>query len=116
MFPGKTEDEIYDLPCPEVWAEVVRHLSKIFVQNPAKLRMQLHTITRERCSSMKRFTEKVFALVKRIRASGMQTWDEEVAGVLFCGINQDDYAIQLDINGPVMRLARSIHQLTLRPS
>ena len=73
------------------------------MHNPAKLHicgyipyMQLHTITRERCSSMKRFTEKVFALVKRIRASGMQISDEEVAGVLFCGINQDDYAIQSD--------------------
>jgi len=96
LFPGKTEDKIYDLTCPEVWAEVVKHLSKISVQNPAKLRMILHTITRDKCSSMKRFTEKVFTLVKRIRAAGMDISDSEVNGVLFCGIDQDAYAIQLD--------------------
>ena len=47
LFHGKTEDEIYDLTCPEVWAEVVKqvvkHLSQISVHNPAKLRMKLHT-------------------------------------------------------------------------
>ena len=48
LFPGKTEDEIYDLTCPEVWVEVSKHLSKISVQNPAKLRMLLHTITRDK--------------------------------------------------------------------
>lgn len=52
LFPGKTEDKIYDLTCPEVWTEVVKHLSKISVQNPAKLRMILHTIIRDKCSSM----------------------------------------------------------------
>ena len=29
------------------------------------------------------FTEKVFALVKKIRAAGMQITDEEISGVLF---------------------------------
>ena len=97
LFPGKTEAEIYDLTIPEVWAEVERHLSKISVQkNPAKLRMLLHTITRDQCSSMKRFTEKVFALVKRIKAAGMELNDGEIAGVLFCGVDQDAYAIHLD--------------------
>ncbi len=96
LFTGKTEAEIYDLTCPEVWVEVEKHLSKISVQNPAKLRMLLHTITRDQCSSMKRFTEKVFALVKRIKAAGMELNDGEVAGVLFCGVDQDAYAIQLD--------------------
>mmetsp|Transcript_28599 Transcript_28599/g.47309 ORF Transcript_28599/g.47309 Transcript_28599/m.47309 type:complete len:384 (-) Transcript_28599:54-1205(-) len=96
LFPGKTEAEIYDLTCPEVWVEVEKHLSKISVQNLAKLRMLLHTITRDQCSSMKRFTEKVFALVKRIKAAGMDISDGEVSGVLFCGVGQDAYAIQLD--------------------
>ena len=45
---------------------------------------------------MKRFTEKIFALVKRIKAAGMELNDGEVAGVLFCGVDQDLYAIQLD--------------------
>ena len=75
LFTGKTEAEIYDLTIPEVWAEVERHLSKISVQNPAKLRMLLHTINRDQCSSMKRFTERVFALVKRIKAAGMDISD-----------------------------------------
>ena len=96
LFPGKTEPEIYDLTCPEVWVEVTRHLSKISVQNPAKHRMLLHTITRDKCYSMKRFTERVFALVKRIKAAGMDISDGEVSGVLFCGVDQDAYAIQLD--------------------
>ena len=96
LFTGKTEAEIYDLTIPEVWEEVVKHLSKISVQNPAKLRMLLHTITRDQCSSMKRFTERVFALVKRIKAAGMDISDGEVSGVLFCGVDQDAYAIQLD--------------------
>ena len=33
LFPGKTEDKIYDLTCPEVWAEVVKHLSRICAQS-----------------------------------------------------------------------------------
>ena len=45
---------------------------------------------------MKRFTEKIFALVKRIKAAGMDLQDGEIAGVFFCGIDQDLYAIQLD--------------------
>jgi len=94
LFPGKTEAEIYDLTIHEVWTEVERHLSRISVQNPAKLRMLLHTITRDQCSSMKRFTEKIFALVKRIKAAGMDLNDGEIAGVLFCGVDHIYFLFQ----------------------
>ena len=86
LFPGKTEAEIYDLTIPEVWAEVERHLSKISVQNPAKLRMLLHTITRDQCSSMKRFTEKVFCFgqTHQGRWYGIERWRDRRSPVLWC--------------------------------
>ena len=34
--------------------------------------------------------------MKRIRSAGMEISDSEINGVLFCGIDQDAYAIQLD--------------------
>ena len=51
LFPKKTEDQIFALSCAEVWAEVVAHLSKVSKQNPARLRMELHTLSRGHFSS-----------------------------------------------------------------
>ena len=58
--------------------------------------MKLNTLTRDRYSSMKKFTEKVFAYVKKHRAAGMEISDAKVNGVLFRGNDQELYAIQLD--------------------
>ena len=58
--------------------------------------MELHSLTRERFSSIKKFTERVFSVVKKLCEPGQDISDAEVNGVLYCGIDQEVFAIQLD--------------------
>ena len=62
LFPDQTDDEIYQFEVDRVWSAVVEKLSQISVQNPARLRLELHTLSRENFSSVKRFANKVFLL------------------------------------------------------
>ena len=58
-------------------------------------------MTRENFSSMKKFTDKVFLIVRQLRASGKVISDDEINGVLELGVDRDLYAIQIRlINGP----------------
>jgi len=58
--------------------------------------MELHTLTPGHFSSMKKFTERVFSVAKKLRAAGEKISDAEINGVLHCGIDQELYVIQLD--------------------
>ena len=99
-MPGikdKTDDEIYALEVREVWAAVVIYLDKVSTRSPGRLRMLLHTHQcRENFRSMRQFTEKVFSISKQLRSVGKIIDDDELKGVLYCGIDPDQYAIQID--------------------
>ena len=45
---------------------------------------------------MKKFTDKVFSIVRQLRAAGKIICDDEVKGVLQLGVGRDLYAIQID--------------------
>ena len=96
MFPGLTDDEIYQLEVGRVWSAVVEKLSQISVQSPARLRLELHTLARENFSSMKKFIHKVFLIVRQLRAAGKVISGDEIKGVLELGVDRNLYAIQID--------------------
>ena len=98
-LPGikdKTDDEIYALEVREVWAAVVIYLDKVSTRSPGRLRMLLHTQCREKFRSMRQFTEKVFSISKQLRSVGKVIDDDELKGVLYCGIDPDLFAIRID--------------------
>lgn len=98
-LPGikdKSDDEIYALEVREVWSAVVQYLDKVSTRSPGKLRMLLHTQCRENFRSMRQFTEKVFSISKQLRSVGKVIDDDELKGVLYCGIDPDLFAIQID--------------------
>ena len=60
------------------------------------MRLELHTLARENFPSMKAFCDRVNFIVRKIRAAGKTITDDEVKGVLILGVDQDQYAIQID--------------------
>ena len=96
LFPGTTDDAVYQLPLPDVWTAVVTKLSSISVQSPARLRLELHTLARENFPTTKAFTDRVLQIVRKLRAANKVVPEDEVKGVLILGVDQDLYAIQID--------------------
>ena len=84
---------IYALEVREVWAAVVLYLDKVSTRSHSRKTLHamatiLHTQCRENFRSMRQFTE-VFSISKQLRSVGKIFDDDELKGVLYCGIDPD---------------------------
>ena len=80
------DHETYQYEVGDVWAAFVEHLSKTAATSPAWLRLELHTLARKNIPSMKKFTDRVFSVLRQLRSAGKHISDDEVKGVLGLGV------------------------------